>query len=167
MSLHTLLVALQSTSWATAIREDDTLFPVIESLHVLAITFVVGTISMVDLRLLGVTSRQRAVSQLTAEILPWTWGAFVVAVITGSLMFASSATKYIANPPFQIKLVMLLLAGVNMAVFHLVTQRNIAHWDEHPVTPVGAKIAGGLSLLFWLGAITAGRWIGFVNPGAF
>ena len=167
MSIHTILVALQGTPWATAIREDDTLFPVIESLHVLAITFVVGTIAMVDLRLLGVTNRQRAVTRLTTEILPWTWGGFVLAVITGSLMFSSSATKYFDNVPFRIKFVFLVLAGANMAVFHLVTQRSIEHWDEHSSTPVGAKIAGGLSLLFWFGVVTAGRWIGFVDPAAF
>ena len=162
-----MLQALQGTSLATLIREDDTLFPIIESLHVLAITFVVGTISMVDLRLLGLASRQRAVSRLTDEVLPWTWGGFVVAVVTGGLMFASSATKYFDNTPFRIKVVMLMLAGANMAVFHLVTHRSVAQWDENPSTPVGAKVAGGLSLLFWFGVVAAGRWIGFVDPGNF
>ncbi len=167
MTIHAILEALQGTDWATAIREDDTLFPIIESLHVLAITFVVGTISMVDLRLLGLTSPQRAVSRLTTEVLPWTWGGFLLAVITGSLMFSSSATKYFDNTPFRIKVVMLFLAGANMAVFHLVTHRSISQWDELPTTPVGAKVAGGLSLLFWVGVIAAGRWIGFVDPGGF
>jgi hypothetical protein len=161
MSIHSLLLALQSTSWATAIREDGTWFPLIECVHVLAITFVVGTVAMVDLRLLGVSSRGRAVSRLTSELLPWTWGGFVVAVATGSLMFASAALKYFDNIPFRIKFLFLILAGANMALFHLTTERSVKHWDEDPSTPRMAKVAGGLSLVFWFGVIAAGRWIGF------
>ena len=91
MSLHTMLESLQGLPLPTDIREDGWSFPIIECVHVLAITFVVGTVVMVDLRLLGMASRSRAVSRLTSEILPWTWGGFVVALITGSLMFSSVA----------------------------------------------------------------------------
>lgn len=161
MSIQTILEALQSTSLATAIREDGRSFPLIECVHVLAISFVVGTVAMVDLRLLGVASRTRAVTRLTREILPWTWGGFVVALITGSLMFSSAAVKYFGNIPFRLKFVIMVLAGINMLVFHAATQRSVAHWDEHPSPPLGAKVAGGLSILCWLGVIAAGRWIGF------
>ena len=165
MSIQTLLEGLQSTPMGTAIRESGWMFPMIECVHVLAITFVVGTIAMVDLRLLGLTSRGRAVTKLTTEILPWTWGGFVVAVTTGSLLFSSAAMKYFVNTPFRIKMGLLLLAGVNMMIFHVVTQRSINHWDEHPRTPVAAKVAGGLSLTFWCGVVAAGRWIGFTDSG--
>lgn len=161
MSVHSLLVALEGTSIATAIREDGQYFPLIECVHVLAITFVVGTVAMVDLRLLGVASRARAVSRLTREILPWTWGGFVVAVITGGLMFSSAAVKYFDNIPFRLKFLVMALAGINMLVFHAATQRSIGSWDERVATPLGAKVAGGLSMLCWLGVIAAGRWIGF------
>ena len=163
MSVQSLLEALQDTSVATMIREDGRSFQLIESLHVLAITFVVGTVAMVDFRLLGVASRTRAVSRLTKEILPWTWGGFVVAVITGGLMFSSAAVKYIDNIPFRLKFVIMVLAGINMLVFHTATQRSIGHWDEHASPPMGAKVAGGLSILCWLGVIAAGRWIGFTD----
>ena len=165
MSIHSLLEGVQSTPVATAIRESGWMFPMIECVHVLAITFVVGTIAMVDLRLLGFTSRQRAVTRLTTEILPWTWGGFVVAIITGSLLFTSAALKYFDNTPFRLKMLLLLLAGLNMAVFHVTTERSIHHWDEHPSTPLMAKAAGGLSLVFWIGVIAAGRWIGFTDSG--
>ncbi len=161
MSVYSLLEALQGTSIATAIREDGRSFPLIECVHVLAITFVVGTVAMVDLRLLGVASRTRAVSRLTKEILPWTWGGFVVAVITGGLMFSSAAVKYSNNIPFRLKFVIMVLAGINMLVFHVATQRSVGQWDEHASPPLGAKVAGGLSILCWLGVIATGRWIGF------
>ena len=163
MSIHSLLEGLQSTPMAPALRESGWMFPLIECWHVLAVTFVVGTIAMVDLRLLGLTSRQRAVTRLTSEILPWTWGGFVTAVLTGSLLFSSAALKYFDNTPFRLKMLMLLLAGANMAVFHVATERSIHHWDEHPSPPMLAKVAGALSLIFWCGVIAAGRWIGFTD----
>ena len=161
MSIHALLEYLQSLPIPTDIRENGWSFPIIECVHVLAITFVVGTVVMVDLRLLGVASRQRAISRLTTEILPWTWGGFVVALITGSLMFSSAAVKYFGNIPFRIKFVMMVLAGANMVVFHLTTARSMEHWDEHPSPPLLAKVAGALSITCWIGVIAAGRWIGF------
>ena len=165
MSIQALLEAIQASSVGTAIREGSGLFPIIECVHVLAITFVVGTIAMVDLRLLGFTSRQRAVTRLTSEILPYTWVGFVTAVITGSLLFSSAATKYFGNTAFRLKMLMLLLAGLNMLVFHLVTERTIKHWDEHPSPPISVKATGALSLIFWVGVVAAGRWIGFTDSG--
>ena len=163
MSLHALLEALQGLSIPTDIRENGWSFPLIECVHVLAITFVVGTVVMVDLRLLGVASRGRAVTRLTKEILPWTWGGFAVALVTGGLMFSSAAVKYFDNIPFRLKFVIMMLAGANMAVFHLTTARSMAHWDEHPSPPLLAKVAGALSITFWIGVIAAGRWIGFTD----
>ncbi len=161
MSVHAVLDYLQNLSIPTEIREDGSSFQIIECVHVLAITFVVGTVFMVDLRLLGVSSRKRAVSRLTTEILPWTWVGFVVAMVSGSLMFSSAAVKYFGNVPFRIKFFLLVLAGLNMAVFHMTTARSMAHWDEHPSPPLLAKIAGASSIALWIGVIAAGRWIGF------
>ena len=160
-SMHAMLEYLQSLSIPTGIREDGWSFQIIESVHVLAITFVVGTVIMVDLRLLGLSSRARAVSRLTTEILPWTWAGFVVALLSGGLMFSSAALKYFDNLPFRIKLLMMVMAGVNMAIFHFTTARNMEQWDDHPSPPHLAKLAGGLSITCWLGVIAAGRWIGF------
>lgn len=161
MPFHAWLQSLQGLPIPTDLREDGWSFQIVECIHVLAITFVVGTVVMVDFRLLGVASRQRAVSRLTSEILPWTWAGFVVALTSGSLMFSSAALKYFDNTPFRIKFVMMVLAGINMSVFHLTTARSMAHWDEHPSPPFLAKLAGGLSIACWLGVIAAGRWIGF------
>ena len=163
MSLHAWLEALQGLPIPTEIRENGWSFPLIECVHVLAITFVVGTVIMVDLRLLGLSSRQRAVSRLTQEVLPWTWGGFIVALMTGSLMFSSAAVKYFDNIPFRIKFLIMMLAGANMAVFHLTTARGMARRDQHHPPPLLAKVAGALSITFWIGVIAAGRWIGFTD----
>ena len=99
---------------------------------------------------------------MSAELLPWTWGAFALAAFSGIALFTSAATSYVANPAFLIKMGLLFAAALNMMIFHFITWRTVHHWDEDTTTPTGAKVAGGLSLLFWVGVVTFGRWVGFV-----
>lgn len=157
-----LLAALEASPVAVFMREDLTAFPLAESLHVVGLTFMVGSIAVIDLRLLGVSARNHALTRLAGEILPWTWGAFALAAITGLLMFASAATQYAANLPFLLKMGLLGAAGLNMLVFHRLTWRSVALWDVATPTPAAARVAGGLSLLAWVGVVVCGRWIGFV-----
>ena len=162
MDIESALAWLQSTWIATAVAENDILFPWIESVHVLAIVIVVGTISIVDLRLLGIASLDISAKRLMRDVIPYTWGAFAVAAITGSLMFSSDATHYAHNRLFQIKLVMLVLAGLNMAVFHLFGERDIERWDAPgTTTPAAAKAAAVISLMAWIAVVSLGRGTGF------
>ena len=162
MALKEGLAWLEAQPFATAIAESGWLFPVIEVVHVVALTLVVGSIAMLDLRLLGVSRKDYGVLELASQTLPWTWRAFAVAVITGALMFSSAATSYAANIPFRIKLVLIALAGINMVVFHVTAYRTAHRWNHQIPTPVAARIAGTLSLSFWIGVVFFGRWIGFV-----
>lgn len=162
MSILDICTWIEATPMAIAISESEVLFPIIETVHVLALTLVVGSIAMLDLRLLGVSNRNRGVLDLSAETLPWTWMAFVAASVSGALLFTSAATKYYGNVPFRVKMVLLVLAGVNMGVFHFTAYRGAHAWNMTLPTPVAARIAGGLSLVFWIGVVVFGRWIGFV-----
>jgi len=153
---------LQDSRIASTIAENDILFPWIESVHVLAVVLVVGTISIVDLRLLGVASLDISARRLTRDIIPYTWGAFAVAAVTGSLMFSSDAVHYAHNRLFQVKLVMLVLAGLNMSVFHLFGERDIERWDAPgATTPTAAKAAAVISLVAWVAIVSLGRGTGF------
>jgi hypothetical protein len=155
------LQSLQDTAVATAIREGETLFPWIECAHVLALTLVIGSIAVVDLRLLGLASRYRSVVQTTATVLPVTWTAFLFAVLTGGLMFASNATTYGHNFYFQVKMALIALAGLNMAVYHLFLNKGADSWQTAAHTPLRARLIGGLSLCLWIAIAAFGRWIGF------
>jgi hypothetical protein len=162
MSLERALTRLQDLDFPTQIRESGWLFPTIETVHVFALVLVVGTIMTVDLRLLGLTNRDRPFSQLAAEMLPWTWVAFTVAAIAGLLMFSSKALIYYGNIPFRVKMLCLLLAGINMVMFHWLGTRHLETWDfKQP--PWSAKFAGGASLLLWIAIVATGRWIGFTT----
>ena len=162
MGLDAIFQWLYSSAAGVVIRENESLFPWLESAHVIAITLVVGTIWIVDLRLLGVASLDRAVTKLTKEVLPVTWVAFALALVTGSLLFISNAVNYAHNFYFQMKILLLVLAGVNMVIFHLLGTREIESWGTTANdTPLRARIAGGTSLLLWIGIVAFGRWIGF------
>src|SRR5258708_34396631 len=104
MELDALLRSLEATSVATAIREGASLFPWIEAVHVLAITIVIGSIAVLDLRLVGVASSDRALRPLMADALRRTLVAHGVAAVRGGPMFSSRAPDYASHPHFQAKL---------------------------------------------------------------
>ena len=153
---------LEQTPVGAAVRESLWLFPALETLHLLGMIVLVGTIGAFDLRLLGWVMLRQRVSDLANRLLPWTWVGFAVQVITGALLCSSEAVKVYSNPAFRFKMLLILLAGLNALIFHLVVFRNVAAWDNREVTPVPAKIAGLVSILLWIGIVAAGRFIGFV-----
>lgn len=159
--IHEILDQLTNTPLATAIREGDIWFPWLETVHVLAVTLVFGTIVMVDLRLLGLRGYRVSTATVIHELVPWTWGAFVLAVVSGSALFVSKAETYADNTFFRLKMAALLFAGLNMMIFHLGAYRSISDWDTASIRPLGARLAGGLSLACWLAVLCCGRWIGF------
>jgi hypothetical protein len=159
--LLTLCKWIEQTSVAAGVRESLWLFPAIETVHLFGIILLVGSTVALDLRLLGFALREQAVSKLASRLLPWVWIGFAVQVVTGSLLFASEATKCYGNPAFRIKMLLLVLAGVNALVFYVTPFRKVATWDNASTPPVGARLAGVLSILLWLGIVAAGRWIGF------
>ena len=162
MAVEQALTWLQDLNFPTEIRESVWLFPTIETVHVFALVLVVGSIMTVDLRLLGLANRERPFSELAGEMLPWTWVAFTIAAGAGFLMFSSKAVIYYGNIPFRLKMCCLLLAGINMALFHLLGIRHLETWDRKQ-PPALAKFAGGASLLLWTTIVAAGRWIGFTT----
>lgn len=137
-------------------------FPFLESIHVLAVGLLVGSILMVDLRLLGLAARRYSASRMARELIPWSWAAFLVAVVTGTGLFLTRASAYVENTPFQIKFLLILLAGINMWFFQFRTFKGIETWDQVDRPPLEARVAGGASLLLWAGVVLAGRWTGHV-----
>jgi hypothetical protein len=136
-------------------------FPQVECVHVIAIAAVVGTIFLVDTRLIGLSSMTLSFLHISRRLLPWTWAGFILAVITGFLMFASNAVAYYGNGAFRLKLILMILAAVNMLYFELVTFRTVGSWAAAGKPPFAARLAGGLSMALWCGVIMTGRWIGF------
>jgi hypothetical protein len=153
---------LEQTSVGSTVRNSLWLFPVIETLHLFGIVLLVGSTSALDLRLLGLSLRNQPTTQVAARLLPWAWAGFLVQIVTGLLLFSSEATKCYANIAFRLKMLMILLAGINAMVFHWTAYRSVGKWDSSATTPLGAKFAGAFSILLWFGIVAAGRWIAFI-----
>jgi hypothetical protein len=136
----------------TGIRQSIWIFPIIETVHVLAITLLVGTVSILDLRLLGVILKDEAIVKIAQQVLPLTWAGFAVMFVSGFLLFSAEAADSYGNVAFRIKMLMIVIVGLNALVFH-----------RNPATVTRARLAGGVSLTMWTGIICAGRAIAYIQ----
>jgi len=161
LPLTAILERLEASSWATFIHDRAWAFTAVEVVHVFAASLLLGTIVIVDLRLLGRAASHRPVTDVAGSLLPFTWTAFVIAAAAGALLFMSRATAYAASPAFWSKMVLIALAGINMAVFEFVTVRGVARWNTDAAQPPAARLAGALSISCWVLVICFGRLIAF------
>src|SRR6266446_4062794 len=155
---------LQASSWAVFIHKKAWAFTTVEVVHVFAVSLVLATIAIVDLRLLGFASTKRPFAELSRQVLPFTWAAFVLAVIAGLLLFISRAIEYFVNPVFWIKMSLVVVAGINMMIFEFITVRDVQKWNLDPTPPPRARLAGGISFACWITVIVFGRLISFTLP---
>ena len=148
----TPLGALEASALGQAIRD---WFPVVKAVHLSGVALLLGSILVVDLRLLGVW-REKSVKQLTGKLLPWTAASFLVIVPSGLAMFVGYASDLIASQVFALKICLILCAGINAAVFHAGVFRSAASWDVGVAPPAAARAAGGASLALWASVIACG-----------
>jgi hypothetical protein len=158
---NSIFSSIENSGIGQAIANSPTAFPWIETVHVVVTMLVVGFLIFVDLRLIGVHSKELRVTKVSRAVLPWVWGCFVIAAISGLLLFSQTAVKYANLGVFQAKMLLLLLAGVNMVIFHFVAWKDVDTWDTQIPPPPKARVAGAISLALWLSIVVVGRWIGF------
>jgi uncharacterized membrane protein len=161
MSLLALCEWLAGTSGSIALHESLYMYPLLESLHVLTLCLFVGTAALLDLRLLGVALRRVPVSEVFERLLPWTKAGFLVMAVSGALLFYAIPVRTYQSIFFRIKVLLLLLAAVNVGVFHLRVEKSMREWDLALITPRGARVAASASLLLWGAIIVAGRMIAY------
>lgn len=161
-SLSAVCQWLEQTGIGKSIRESLWQFPIIETAHIFGIILLVGATSILDLRLMGLTFRDEPVSKLAARFIPWAIAGFVIQVITGLLLFSSEASKMYGNFGFQIKMLLIVIAGINALVFHSAAYKSVGKWDRDPVGPLSARLAGLFSIVLWFAIVAAGRWIAYV-----
>jgi hypothetical protein len=157
LELLPLFEWLEGTAGSLAIRESILLYPIVETTHVLTLCLFLGMIAMLDLRLLGVGLRGVAVSEVAGRLLPLALVGFGLMVVSGSLLFYSGPVRAFQNIFFRVKVVMILLAGVNALAFHLTIYKRVTSWDHEASPPARAKLAGLFSLLLWSGVVICGR----------
>jgi hypothetical protein len=148
--------ALAASPLAVALRGSSALHAAVASVHLIGVALLVGSIAVLDLRLLGL-SRSLPVRRLAAHLLPWTAASFLLIVPSGLLMFLARAEELIGSPLFALKMMLLLAAGTNAAVFHAAVFRGAAAWDVDAPPPWQARVCAGLSLAIWVSVIVCGR----------
>jgi len=146
---------LVNSPWSHAMNAAEWVFPAVQSLHFIGFAMSIGTIAIVDFRLLGLGGSRFKAAELAADLAPWTRAGIVVMLITGPLMFSTDAVAYHYNPSFQFKMVCLTLA----LLFHFTLHKRAVRPD---VPPIAAKLAAGISLLLWSAVVAGGRMIAFV-----
>ena len=159
MSLLRLCEWLATTPGSIALHESRYTYLVVLSIHVLTLCLFVGTAVIVDLRLLGMTMQSVRVSEVMARLLPWTAAGFLVMTISGALLFYAAPLLRYQNVFFRAKMVTLVLAAVNVWVFHRTVYRRVAEWDLDTIPPRPARVGAGLSLVLWAVLIMLGRMI--------
>jgi len=152
--------ALEASGIARAMRESLWLYPGVEIAHIAGLAVLVGSVAMFDLRLLGV-GRSLSVRALARFLLPWSVGALVVIVPSGLMMFSAHASEMIDNRPFMVKMLLLVIAGTNAALFHTSVFRGAAAWDTGVAPPAMARVQAVFSLALWLAVISCGRLIAY------
>ncbi|HEU4626948.1 MAG TPA: DUF6644 family protein [Steroidobacteraceae bacterium] len=148
---------------STSIRESENAYSVIETVHVLGITAVLGTISVVDVRLLGGVLTQAPVARIARPLIRLTWCGFIVMFVSGALLFAAQAATLYSNAAFRIKLLLLALLALNVVAFHSTVFKSVEAWGSSPHSPARARFAAFVSLFLWSGVIASGRAIAYLN----
>lgn len=152
---------IEGLAIARAMREELWLYPAVEIVHIIGFTILVGSVVMFDLRVLGL-SRQVSVRALARHLLPWSVGALLLIVSTGLAVFSAHAGDFLGNRAFQLKMALLLTAGMNAAIFHTGPFQSVASWDTNATAPLGARVSVALSLVLWFAIIGCGRLLAYL-----
>jgi hypothetical protein len=161
MSLLPFCQWLAETQGSISLHESLYMYPLVESTHVLTLCIFVGMSVMLDLRLLGFTLRSVPVTEITKRLLPWMRGGFVVMVITGVLLFYAIPIRSYQSIFFRLKVIFLVLAGLNAYYFHEGIYKSVERWNTDPRAPKRARFAGAASLILWGCIIVVGRMIAY------
>ena len=152
---------VEALAIAKAMREQLWLYPAVEDVHIVGFVVLVGSVVMFDLRVLGL-SRGVPVRGLARHLLPWSVAALLLIVPSGLLMFAAHAGDFLGNRAFQVKMALLLAAGMNAAFFHTGPYQSVAAWDTNATAPLPARISVAASILIWIAVIACGRLLAYL-----
>ena len=156
--------ALEASSLGQAMRQWLWLYPAVETVHIVGIALLFGSIAVVDLRLLGL-GRRIPVRALAKHVLPWTAASFLLIVPSGLMMFTAHASDFISSPVFVLKMCLIMAAGLNAALFHTIVFPSVQVWDSEEMRKLGpppsARLSAAVSLAIWVCVIACGRLLAY------
>ena len=138
------------------------IIPSVQTVHILAISVVISSMAMLDMRLVGLTGLNHSIKALSDRFMPWLWGALLVLLLTGAILIVGEPGRSLGNWVFQLKMLLLALAVLITLLFQHVLRRNVDRWDESSTLKTAARFTGVISLMLWIAIIVCGRWIAYV-----
>ncbi|HTI68180.1 MAG TPA: DUF6644 family protein [Caulobacteraceae bacterium] len=162
-SLHTFCNWLANTPPSQLFQNVAWIIPAVQSVHIFCISLVMGSVALIDLRLLGITGRSQSISGMTNRLLPIVWVSIVILFLTGAVLAIAEPIRSLENPAFQAKMLMLLLVGTLTFFFQDMLRGDVAFWEMSPARRATAKLTAVVSLLLWVGIVFAGRWIAYMD----
>ncbi len=138
-------------------------WPIAETLHFFGLCLLLGALLVIDLRLLGVNRLLPAIS--VHDLLPVAYVGFGINLATGVLFYVGDPHRYTINIAFQLKMLLVVLAGLNALYYQLKIYQQMANWDETAAIPTNVKAVGALSLVLWFGVLSYGRLIPYLGTG--
>lgn len=158
--MSTAVHALEGSGIGRVLRESLWAYPAAETVHIIGLATLFGSVLIVDLRLLGL-NRGIPVSRLARHALPWTVGAFVLVMATGLLMFSAHASDMLGNWVFVLKMGLIGASGLNAALLHTGAMSKVSAWDVNAMPPMRVRIAALLSIVLWVIVIACGRMLAY------
>jgi hypothetical protein len=141
--------ALEQSGWVKTLGETGWMYATVSVIHYLTMFWFIGSIAVIDLRVMGVAARKRNLTELAGQIFPWAWTGLALAILSGFLMFATDAGDWAPDRVFHVKLAMIALS----IVFAILVRLGAPKWGALPEVPTSAKIVAAISLLLWIGTI--------------
>ena len=138
--------ALEQSGWVKTLGSTGWMYSSVSVIHYLTMFWFIGSMAVVDLRVMGVAARKRNLSELAAQIFPWAWTGMALAIISGFLMFATAAGDWAPDPVFHVKLIMIALS----IGFAILVQVFTPKWAAAPEIPAWAKVVAAIALLLWI-----------------
>jgi hypothetical protein len=161
MSLLGFCQWLSETPGSVALHESLYIYPLVESVHVLTLCVFLGMAATLDLRLIGLTLRRVPVGEVADRLFPFMLVGFVIMTISGVALFYAIPVRSYQSVWFRIKVIMLILAGLNAWRYHVTIHKSVAIWGQGAVTPKRARVAGMSSLTLWALVVILGRLMAY------
>ena len=154
---------LAATPASAEIQNVTWVIPPVQTLHILAISIVMSSALLIDLRVLGVISRVQPIATVVHRFLPWIWCTLVVLLLSGSTLIIGEPGRSLQNPAFVAKMSMLVIVILLTLSFQLGLRRDAHFWETSPGRRIGGKLIAAITLLLWVAIVFAGRWIAYID----
>jgi hypothetical protein len=157
---------LAATPLSMQIKTVDWIIPTVQTIHILSISIVMSAAAMVDLRVLGVLSRRQPLAAVAYRFVPWIWWTVVVLFLSGSTLIIGEPGRSLRNAAFILKMSMLAAVLILTLVFQRGLRRDDRFWESSPGRRISGRLIAGISLVFWVAILFAGRWIAYIDVDA-